>query len=79
VRVAAANDAARITVEGRGQGIALADRERIFKFYRANPHLAHAPGRSSQLGAGATFMVEFPVARRGLSSAGSVTNLTQGV
>jgi signal transduction histidine kinase len=44
VRVDAADGVIQIAVADRGPGIAFADQRRIFeKFYRADPHLAHAP------------------------------------
>jgi signal transduction histidine kinase len=44
VRVDAVDGVIQIAVADHGPGIAFADQRRIFeKFYRADPHLAHAP------------------------------------
>jgi PAS domain S-box-containing protein len=44
IRVAVANGQVSIAVGDEGRGIAVADQQRIFeKFYRADPHMQHAP------------------------------------
>jgi signal transduction histidine kinase len=44
VRVEVADGRVFIAVGDEGRGIAMADQERIFeKFYRADPHMQHAP------------------------------------
>ena len=82
VRVAADEQAARLSVSDAGPGIPLAEQQRIFeKFYRGDPQLTRNPAGTglglyisrelvrrmggrlhvrSDLGAGATFVVELP-------------------
>jgi len=44
IHVAVANGQVSIAVSDEGRGIAVADQQRIFeKFYRADPHMQHAP------------------------------------